>query len=235
MNDSNQTMLRFRESFRGYNKDDVNAYIEQINLRFSRREAELNEQISRLQSACGNDAAPTVQEEASHQELEALREALAKSEAEREEMSLRLEKMKDKAVADSDNAEKSRLYDSMSAQVGNILIVANSNADKILSDAKGEAERIRSEAAYDAEKCRLSAQQKMDGMIRELDIKLKNVADRCLEEYKLLAAEAGMRFGEITDDMKARTSELLSSTEQRSRELERQIVSDYASSSGKEE
>ena len=40
MNDSN-SMLRFRESFRGYNKDDVNAYIEQVNARFSRRESDL--------------------------------------------------------------------------------------------------------------------------------------------------------------------------------------------------
>ena len=33
--------MKFRESFRGYNKEDVNSYIEQMNIKFSRRESEL--------------------------------------------------------------------------------------------------------------------------------------------------------------------------------------------------
>ena len=45
MNDN----FRFRESFRGYNRDDVNAYIEQINIVFSHKEAELRTYIAELE------------------------------------------------------------------------------------------------------------------------------------------------------------------------------------------
>ena len=43
-------MLRFLESFRGYNRDDVNAYIEQINIHFSKKEAELRAVIADLEN-----------------------------------------------------------------------------------------------------------------------------------------------------------------------------------------
>ena len=44
-------MLRFRESFRGYNRDDVNAYIEQLSIMYSKKEAELRAEIAELQAA----------------------------------------------------------------------------------------------------------------------------------------------------------------------------------------
>ena len=50
--------FRFRESFRGYNRSDVNSYIEQINQKFNRREEELKKEIDALKNgdALKNDS-----------------------------------------------------------------------------------------------------------------------------------------------------------------------------------
>ena len=84
MNDSN-SMLRFRESFRGYNKDDVNAYIEQVNARFSRRESDLRAQIADLQNRMPAPAANTA-DDGTKKRLEAAETENAKLKAELEEL-----------------------------------------------------------------------------------------------------------------------------------------------------
>jgi len=222
------TMMRFRESFRGYNKDDVNAYIEQIHMKFSRREAELRAQMAELQNVPCQNAA---HKEALAAELEAAKLALSRAEAENRELKSMMEASKTAmAESNTENAEKSKLYDSMSAQVGNILIVANSNADKIVNDAKAEAEKLKAEAALEAEKTKREAEEKMNAMVTALEIKLKSVSDQCLAEYETLVAEARVRFGEISDTMKSRSEELLAVADRKSRELEMQITSEYSAS-----
>ena len=219
MNDSN-SMLRFRESFRGYNKDDVNAYIEQINMRFSRRESDLRAQIADLQNRQPvPTAAPAVDD--------GTKARLANAEAENAKLRAELAELKNNAAGDSERDEKSKLYDSMSAQVGNILIVANSNADKIRSDAEEDAKRIKAEAELEAEKLRRDAEAKMNSMIAELDGKLKAVSDNYLENYAKLIAEAKERFCDITDTMKARSEQLLADADSAGRDIGRQIADGY--------
>ena len=226
MNDT--TMLRFRESFRGYNKDDVNAYIEQIHMKFTRRESELRAQMAEVQQMpCQNGANDT----ALARDLEAAKEALASAEARNHALMAELEALKaNVAASEQETAEKSKLYDSMSAQVGNILIVANSNADQILRDAKAEADKLKADAVYEAEKTRQEAEEKLNGMIRALEAKLATVSERCLAEYEALVTEAGHRFGEITETMKNRSCEFFASADRKTRELEKQITSEYSAS-----
>ena len=223
MNDT--TMMRFRESFRGYNKDDVNAYIEQIHMKFSRREAELRAQMAELQNTPCRSAAHN---EAVAAELEAAKLALSRVEAENRELKSMMEASKTAMVeSNTENAEKSKLYDSMSAQVGNILIVANSNADKIVADAKADAEKLKADATFEAEKTKREAEEKMNAMVAALEMKLKAVSDQCLSEYETLVTEARVRFSEISDTMKSRSEELLAAADRKSRELELQIASEY--------
>ena len=225
----NKGMLRFRESFRGYNKDDVNAYIEQIHATFSRREEELRAQVEAYQrqgSRSPADPAPEI--EMLRREMETLRTELASCREENKTLKTQKDELQASLRTSGDaSAEKSRLYDSVSAQVGNILIVANSNADKILSDAKGEADRIQSEAAADAERTRSEMEKKSQLMIADLDGRLKDVAEKCLAEYKMLVSEANYRFGEITNEMKAKSQDLAAAIEQQGKELESQITNDY--------
>lgn len=222
MNDT--TGMRFRESFRGYNKDDVNAYIEQIHMRFSRRESELRAQIAEVQSLAGRTADAGLQAE-----LEALKITLTGVEAENRDLKAKLEQTRlASAEAETENAEKSKLYDSMSAQVGNILIVANSNADKIVNDAKAEADKLKADALAKAETIKRETEEKMNAMIEALETKLKYVSDHCLAEYETVVTEARARFGEINETVKARSEELLASADQKSKELEKQITGEYS-------
>ena len=214
MNDS-KAMLRFRESFRGYNKEDVNAYIEQINARFSRRETELRSQISDMQLNC--------QQSCNKDETEALKKKLEAVESENKDLLQEIEALKKSFENDSEKSEKSRLYDSMSAQVGNILIVANSNAEKIISNAEAEAEKIRADAHFEAEKIKLSAEQKMDQMIKELDEKLKLVSDSYMGDYSRLISDAQKQFVQITEAIKEKSEKLLSEADLMGKDMGKKI------------
>ncbi len=223
-NDS-KTMLRFRESFRGYNKDDVNAYIEQANMRFSRKESELRAQLAEVCRRNSSESDPkTAEKEAA---LGAMRSKLEAAETENARLRSELETLKQNAVSDSEREEKSRLYDSMSSQVGNILIVANSNADKIIADAQGEAARIRAEAELEAEKIRLTAEERMNAMLLKMDEKLRAVSDSYLSGCSLLIAEAQSKFSDITETMKKRSDQLRIDADQVGRDIERQIAEGY--------
>ena len=92
MNDSN-SMLRFRESFRGYNKDDVNAYIEQVNVRFSRRESDLRAQIADLQNRQPAPAAAPVDD--------GTKKRLQEAETENAKLKAELEELKNSAAGNS--------------------------------------------------------------------------------------------------------------------------------------
>lgn len=224
VNDS-KAMLRFRESFRGYNKDDVNAYIEQINMKFSRRESDLRAQLSEMQTKIpSSDDGETA---ALSAELDLLNGKLASANEENRRLTEELAKLRESAVSDTENEEKSKLYDSMSAQVGNILIVANSNADKILSDAKTEAEKIKAEAELEAEKIKLTAEEKMNAMLVKLDNKLKAVSESYLADYATLISESQSRFSELTDTIKNRSEKLLLAADTMGKDIEKQISEEY--------
>ncbi len=234
MND--MKMLRFRESFRGYNKDDVNAYIEQINLKFSRKESELRAQIADLENTCqmvSSASQPAeavmVEEDPRDAEIEMLRESNASFQKEIEALKAQLASCQTTNDAEeAENAEKSKLYDSMSAQVGNILIVANSNAEKILSDAKAEAERIRAEATYHAEVARLASEEKMNAMAYDVERRLQEVYVKCISRYEAFALDAKARLGQITDTMRERSKELLVSADQQMKAMEKQMNEDLS-------
>ncbi|MBE6637465.1 MAG: hypothetical protein E7618_06650 [Ruminococcaceae bacterium] len=217
MNDTKA--FRFRESFRGYHRDDVNAYIQQMSLAASRKEGELRAVIADLESQLA--AVPS--ETSRNEEIEALNAKLQALEAENRRLQEEQQTKKTENAV-SDETEKSKLYDSMSAQVGNILIVANSNAEKILADANAEAERIRYTARVEAEAIRIEAEKRMEEKIVALEAQLKVVSDECLASYMTLLSEAKVRFGEVTETIKERSAELLLKADAKSREIERKLI-----------
>ncbi len=224
MNDS-KSMLRFRESFRGYNKDDVNAYIEQINMIFSRREAELRAELADARTQAGGGDPAIIAD---------LHVKLNLAEEENKRLSAELSALKEKSTG-TEESEKSKLYDSMSSQVGNILIVANNNADKIKADAEAEAESIKAQAYAEADKIKADAEAKMAQMIAELDVKLKAVSEKYLSDYAVLIAEAQVRFSQVTDQMKERSKELLSGADEIGKDLSKMISEGFTSSTRKED
>lgn len=173
----------FRQSLSGYNKSDVNDYIENINLRAKKREEELEARINKLESElfAMTDRAVTAEardfsEEAAvyEEKIKALEEKLdecdkineAKSEyTEKLEASLveknsqinelteRVYKL-EQTIADANSTlEKASQYDSLSHRLGEIMLGAGNTAEKILSDANEKAASLIAQASEKRDHC----------------------------------------------------------------------------------
>ncbi|MBQ4137027.1 MAG: hypothetical protein IJD67_02850 [Clostridia bacterium] len=173
----------FRQSLSGYNKSDVNDYIENINLRAQKREEELEARINKLESElfAMTDRAVTAEardfsEEAAvyEEKIKALEEKLdecdkineAKSEyTEKLEASLveknsqinelteRVYKL-EQTIADANSTlEKASQYDSLSHRLGEIMLGAGNTAEKILSDANEKAASLIAQASEKRDHC----------------------------------------------------------------------------------
>lgn len=233
MNESTN-MTRFRESFRGYNKDDVNSYIEQLNIRFTHREADLKAKISELEEKAVNDQKSVSATDNNTLSSDNSKDATAELEAriselttENNRLKSELENMMSKSGDETINAEKSKLYDSMSSQVGNILIVANSNADKIVTEAREESIRIRSEAVSEAEKIKSDAEKSMNELVNTLKVRLAETSERCISDYTGLIGEASKRFCDITDGIKNSSDMITAKAVKNAAELEQNINDDF--------
>ena len=195
-------MLRFRESFRGYNRDDVNAYIEQINLHFSKKEADLRAIIADLENKVNQNA-----NTCNNSETESLKNQVVS--LKEENSSLKTELTKAKACVENEAEEKSKLYDSMSAQVGSIIIQANSNADKIITEAKIEAENIKMNASLRAKEITDEAQRKKEETIKCIEDILRTASNECISEYSEIIDGTNIRLKSIGENVKTKAEEML--------------------------
>jgi cell division septum initiation protein DivIVA len=196
-------MLRFRESFRGYNRDDVNAYIEQINIHFSKKEAELRAIIADLEAQSALKASAHNDDEftALTNEIEALKA---------ENSRLNEELQKANQSIENEIEEKSKLYDSMSTQVGSIIIQANSNADKIVAEAKTEAENIKVSATIKSKEIIDEATKKKEEAIAFIDDLLAKASREYLSEYTKVIDETNAKLITISESVYAKAETMLS-------------------------
>ncbi len=212
--------IRFRESFRGYNRDDVTAYIEQLNFLFARKEADLRAHIADLEAKL---AAATAQSPIhTEEEWNGVQTALASANEEISRLKIELES-RPVPTSNDEEAEKSKLYDTMSAQVGNIIITANANADKIISDAKSEADRLRREADVYASAVKTEADRIKGEVISGVNEKVRAFALECSAEYSQIIGESNTRFNEIAENIKNRSESLKYCLEQKTKELENRL------------
>ena len=211
----NNSEIRFRESFRGYNRDDVIAYIEQLNIIFSRREADLHAYISDLEAKLNSIPQQPVN---THTDNE-WDELFAKYEDAQNEIKRIISENK---VAKE--AEKAKIYDEMSTQVGNIIISANTNADKIISDAKEEAERIKSKANAFANGIRDEAFKMRDEIVGTVNNKVRDFAVECVTQYGAIIGETNVKLENLADNLKNRSAHLLASLESKTGEIEAKLT-----------
>ncbi len=159
---SKEKMIYFRTSLGGFNKEDVNSYIEKLNAEFSEREksarkkleaaeekltdlerlkSELEQaldKISKLESAAESreklikEQLQRIDEQAA--EIEALACSKSSAESEAARLAERIESL-------SEIIQKSQKYDGVSSQIGEIILSAKSTADEIVSQAQRESER----------------------------------------------------------------------------------------------
>ena len=198
--------MKFRESFRGYNKDDVNSYIEQMNIKFSRREAELLELLKNIPQP---ETAPESTENGSlSSENESLRETVSRLEAElrsAKEDNDKLASELDSLKAEAGDAESDEVT---SERLGNILLIANENAEKIVREAKAEASRIISEANLKASSIEYEVAVEKKRTTEEFGKCITALSKEYLAECTEIVAETSVRINESAERLKAEAEKL---------------------------
>ena len=216
---ANGKNVAFRSAISGYNREDVNSYILELNRNFEEREKSLREtadnRASQLEELTAQmDTLRREKEEAEtiiaslretadqlKEENTNLREKLKEAEsqadvlkgqvdaAEKESASLRGELMS--RQQDTETSAKSLKYDQISSQIGDIMINANSSAEKIIATANSEAGRIMAETEEEAICIRTRLSDAADEMLSTISDRLHLSADNCISE--LLASLREMR------------------------------------------
>ncbi len=159
--------IKFRISMRGYNKEDVNSYIESLNIKCFEAEVESKKKIAELenkvteleQAAKSNSDAELEELRAKYTELDNLvvgmndtidklneeKNALEKENADLATKVADYERMNE---ASSEIYEKSSKYDKVSEQIGSMIVSASARAESIVSEAELKA-RVASKNMID--------------------------------------------------------------------------------------
>ncbi|MBE6671107.1 MAG: hypothetical protein E7593_02780 [Ruminococcaceae bacterium] len=167
----NNKKIKFRNSMSGYNKQDVNSYIEMLSSKYYDAEADSQKKIAELE----NKVNELEKEKAEKTMIDAFELNALKSDAEKSESLIaelnntveRLNGEKDelsKQIADleaklyeyekmtevnSEVYEKSSKYDKVSEQIGSMIVSANARAEGIVSEAELKA-RVISNSMIDS-------------------------------------------------------------------------------------
>ena len=104
-------------------------------------------------------------------------------------------------------------YDKISAQIGDILINANSSADRIVAAANAEATRFMTETEDEATYIRARLSDAADRMLTHISTELHASTDHCLGELMTALRE-----------MRDNTEALLADFEKRNRDLKEKVA-----------
>ncbi len=162
-----EKMVFFRSALGGFNRDDVNGYIEKLNAEFAERERLAKKKLEASEEKCASLESAKAQFEQSLLRIEALEDeakqrenlieeyketidaqkakieeleaASAAFETEVTELSARIESLSEAIL-------KSEKYDDISGQIGEIILSAKHTAEDIIANAEKEAAAKRAKA-----------------------------------------------------------------------------------------
>jgi len=126
----NQT-VSFKTALKGFDKDDVINYIEQMNNRFRKMEASHNQELEKLR----NDLFTN--------ESSGYASIISDLKSENEKLKKQLDELKPDT-----SREKAELYDKMSGQLGSMIIMANEKADDIIETANKKVDDAKQEIRF---------------------------------------------------------------------------------------
>ena len=221
MNETKNTPMSFRTSLSGYNKEDVNRYIQQMNFQFTRSEdmknAELNHLCTEL-DACrqAGQEAPALKEEIeklkaslenAECELAAAKEEAEKKAKEAEEFSAKLEALNEEnaALVESMLADSEAQLEALKAE--NAALKAENESLKNrpeCGDREQKAQRyekmscqlgdILLSANADADRIRETAQENADEIRTNAEKEAAELVEKTNEKLQEEIAEAGERL-----------------------------------------
>ncbi len=148
----------FRNAMGGYNKADVNGYIESLNSKFfesenesSKKIAELERKIKELENEAGEKNEEKIKELSEKVEkadrlivelnglIDNLKAENAELEKKNTELASKMDECEKTVNENSELYEKSSKYDKISEQIGSMIVSANARAESIISEAELKA------------------------------------------------------------------------------------------------
>ncbi len=222
MKSSAKEMVMFRKSRKGYDKNDVHRYIEDMNIRFTTAENRYVSTIRMLEQdieKLSANASKAEELENAKRELEAAKAKLAELDSELTNAQLacdeleneldivkiELEEQKNRPVTESKGDELS-ITDAES-KLGSILVKANLDAQKILSDAEEESRKKISEAEKAAESIRFDAAVSARIMTETTKKELAALTEEYVKNLTALSATSAEEYKRLCDELKARFEE----------------------------
>ncbi len=212
MKSSAKEMVMFRNSRKGYDKNDVNRYIEDMNIRFTTAENRyistvrmLEQDVEKLKANAGSaeelESAKSELENAKVKIAE-LEEALANAKAELEKAQADFE---EKLANMPEEEQKTELsITDTESKLGSILVKANLDAQKILSDAEEESRRKIAEAEKAADGIRFDAAVSARIMTETTKKELAALTEEYVKNLNALSAESAEEYKRLSEELKAK-------------------------------
>jgi len=188
----------FRKATRGYNKDDVNAYIININRTLEDNKKAYEKSYEALSQRKKQDEAEIATLNARLSEIDDLKNEIREKE---EQLSLLREEClrKDDAIAslkaaiselesfrdghmEIDEAErtKAEYYDSLCSKAGEILVIASGTAENILNRANSEAQKIVGDANTQKELMIKNFTETAAAAADDINVYIRNAVEECI-------------------------------------------------------
>ncbi len=200
--------IKFRNAMGGYNKADVNDYIESLNTKIFESENESNKKIAELEkkvkelesevSQKNEEEIKEIYEKVERADrlivelnghIDALRQENGELEKKNIELASKIEEYEKTVSETSELYDKSSKYDKISEQIGSMIVSANARAESIVSEAELKA-RVASKTMIDM------TVDKLNGLNEKYlgEIVAKSV--QLTEAFRSLSLEAeGFRMG----------------------------------------
>lgn len=189
MSKNTETVL-FRKAGKGYNRDDVNNYIAEMNSRFNKKETELKLRIKELEKAVESASTVTATASLDYEDLE--------------NENRHLRQQLEKVLASSEPCEpvlKADGVDGMSMKIGELLVKATLDAEKIRADAETDAENTVAVAKKQADAMLLEA--KIDARVKTEQVKRRTgeISAECRQKLTDAAGDAIKKFRNEADEL----------------------------------
>ena len=193
MGNDEKNMVAFRLSRRGYDRQDVNRYIEEMSLRFTASENALRSRIKELEALLsGEDCEKSPVAEKLTAENRALREENRRLAEENSRLS------------EDCRPEDSAGYREISEKLGDIILKANLDADRVKNEAEAEAEKLMSEASERADAVRLKSAVDARVFLSNVRTSLGDLTEKQLSALKTVSKDTVSEYEKLYKELEER-------------------------------
>lgn len=198
MGNDEKSMVAFKPSRRGYDKQDVNRYIEEMSIRFTASENALRNRIKELETQLSTDDGKG----------SAYADELAEENRTLREENRRLAEENRRLTEAAERSEDGGEYREMSEKLGDIILKANLDADRLKDEAEAEAERLISKANEQADSVRLRSAVDARMLTADVRTNLGRLTEKQLSALAAISEDTISEYDKLYKELEARFAAL---------------------------